>query len=99
MAEIVDHPKRHLKPSDDGGNSGDMEPRLARLEAHMEHAQSDLTGLKGDVRDIRDRLARLEEKVSHLPGKGFIVGSTVTTLALITALIAFQEQVQAFLIR
>lgn len=30
-----------------------MEARIARLESHVEHIQSDLTELKADVRDLR----------------------------------------------
>lgn len=30
-----------------------MEARIARLESHVEHIQSDLTELKADVRELR----------------------------------------------
>lgn len=76
---------------------GGMEARLARLEAHIEHAQSDLGALKSDMAGVKDRLARLEVKVDHLPSKGFIVTALVAALALITAMIGYQEQIRAIL--
>ena len=100
VSNLSDHPKFKRLPTGPGGPyDGDMEPRIARLEAHAEHAQTDLSALKVDMREVRDRLARLEEKVSHLPGKGFIVGSTAATLTLIGLLIAYQSQIQAFIAR
>lgn len=97
MPEVVDHPRRHLKPSGTGGNSGDMEARIARLEAHAEHAQADLSALKGDTRDVRDRLTRLEVKVDHLPGKGFIVVAATAGITLISAVIGLAVAYQDFL--
>jgi hypothetical protein len=36
-----------------GGDDGDMEPRVARLEAAVEYIQRDIKELKEDVRAIR----------------------------------------------
>lgn len=80
-----------------------MEPRIARLEAHVDHIQRDIGELKtdvrefrADIRDVRERLVRVEEKVAHLPSKGFIVVSVMLTLAVVTAVSAFQGQIQKF---
>lgn len=47
----------HINPraprSSDGAGEPPMEARIARLESHVEHIQSDLTGLKTDVRELR----------------------------------------------
>ena len=88
--------------SNRGGGDG-MEPRIAKLEASVDHIERDIGELKTDVRefradmrDVRDRLAQLEEKVFHLPSKGFIVGTVLLMLAVVTAVGAFQHQIQQF---
>jgi hypothetical protein len=73
-----------------------MEARVARLEAHVGHVASDVGEIKSDVKNARERLAALEVKVDHLPSKGFIVTSTTLLLLIIAALIAFAEDIQAF---
>jgi hypothetical protein len=67
-----------------------MEARVAKLEGQVEK-------LGGKVDDLRIDMAVLKERVSHLPGKGFIVTATVTTLGLLAALILFQDRITAFL--
>ena len=79
-----------------GGDGGmdDLRTRVGVLEAHTETIRSDIREIKPDVKDIRERFAGLDEKVSHLPSQGFVVTVAVTGLAALTALIAFQEQLQ-----
>lgn len=81
-----------------------MEARLARLEAHMEHVQTDLAGLKQDfasvdgrLRSVETGLATLTERVAHLPSKGFIVSALGTALAVIAAMLAFQDQIKSLI--
>ncbi len=71
-----------------------MESRLAKLEASISYIEKNLTETRSDTRDVRDRTIRLEEKVNHLPSKGFIVSSLMTVLALLTALIVFQQHIR-----
>jgi hypothetical protein len=86
------------EPPYDGGDGGDgMMERVVRLEAKVEHVQTDVTELRTDMKDVRDRLKGLEVKVDHLPSKGFIVTALLASLALMTALISFQEKLQALL--
>ena len=54
-----------LNPPGSGGTPDDMEARLAKLEAHMEHVQADLARLN----DVPASLATLTEKVANLPTK------------------------------
>ena len=42
-----------LKSGSGGGNSSDMEARIAKLEASMEHVQGDIGDIKTDIRGIR----------------------------------------------
>ena len=77
-----------LKNGDGGGNSGDMERRLALVEDSVKE-------LRRDVGDIKVDLATLKERVAHLPGKGFIVSVSLTSLVLIAAFITFADKIQA----
>ena len=74
-----------------------MEARVAKLEANVEYLRADVSTLKGDVRDLRDRMRAVEVKIDHLPSKGFIVAALLGTLAVITALIGYTDQIQSVL--
>ena len=86
-----------LKTVSGGGTSGGMEGRVAKLEAHVETLRSDVGAIKKDVGDIRVGLATLTERVAHLPGKGFVITATTTTIGLITAVVVFADRIKAFL--
>lgn len=86
-----------LKMGDGGGTSGGMEGRVAKLEAHVETLRADVGAIKKDVGDIRVGLATLTERVAHLPGKGFVITATTTTIGLITAVVVFADKIRAFL--
>ena len=49
-----------------------------------------------ELEELRKRVAAavLTERVAHLPSKGFIVGSTLTALAFLTALIVFADRIK-----
>jgi len=55
-------PQDRLKSGGGGGTSGGMEPRVAKLEAAVEHIQRDTTDIKTDVRTLRDN-ARTDFRV------------------------------------
>ena len=80
-----------------GGGMSALESRVASLEAYTETIRADVGAMKLDMRDIRDRTAKLEVKVDHLPSKGYVVVALMALLAGIAALIAYQEQIQLFL--
>lgn len=73
------------------GTSGGMEARLAKLEAQMDAVKADL----GKMASLPVDVARLDERVKHLPGKGFIVTATSTSVALIAALVLFADKLRA----
>lgn len=84
----------------DGG--GGVDGRVARLEAHVAHIQSDvgevkqrLTGIEGRVGAVEVNLATLVKRVAHLPSKGFIVKTVVTVGAILGALTLFPDQIRA----
>lgn len=89
-----------------GGGSGGsgVEARIAQLEVHVEYIKRDVAELRVDARETRDsihsintQITTLGQTVARLPNKGFIVKAVLTTLAVIAALITFQEQVRTFL--
>jgi hypothetical protein len=55
-------PELPLKGGGGSGTYGDMEGRVAKLEAYMDVTRDDLKDIKGDVRAIKDGLAHLATK-------------------------------------
>jgi hypothetical protein len=47
------------------------------------------------MKDVRERLAKLETRVDHLPSKGFIVVVVTTALVIIGGLVAVAPKLQA----
>jgi len=93
LSNLLSRLEKHLH-SGNGGNGGGMDGRIAKLEANVENIGKSLTETRSDTRDIRDRTIRLEEKVAQLPTKGFIVSVVLTSLAVIAALIVFQDKIR-----
>ena len=77
-----------LKGAGGDGTFNGMEPRVAKLEAHMEHVRTELAKLA----DVPVDLAILKTKVEHLPGKGFIVSAAGTTIVMITGLLVLLQR-------
>lgn len=86
-----------LKGGDGGGTSNGMEGRVARLEAHVDTLRGDVATMKSDVGKIRVDLATLTERVAHLPGKGFVITATTTTVGFLTAVIVFGDKIKGLL--
>jgi predicted nuclease with TOPRIM domain len=72
-----------------GGSSGGMDGRIDRLEGRLDKVDDRLRG-------VEVQLATLNERVAHLPSKGFIVAALVASMSLVTSMILFQDQVKAF---
>jgi hypothetical protein len=79
-----------------------MDARVARLEAHAEVLRADvadirvgLATLTERVAILTERVAILTERVAHLPGKGFVISSTTTAVALLSGVIVFGEKLKA----
>jgi hypothetical protein len=70
-------------PSRDDGRSSDiLLVEVAKLQSDGEYIKRDLGEVRNDTKDVRDRLTRLEERVAHLPSKGFIVLVVTTGLVI-----------------
>lgn len=70
---------------------------IAKPRSDAEYVKHDVAELRTDVRDVRDRLARLEERVLHLPAKGFIVVIVTTALLIIGDLVTIAPRLRALL--
>jgi len=55
---------------------------IAKLQSDGDYTRRDLGETRADIRDLRERMAKVEVKVDNLPSKGFIV-VVVTTFLLI----------------
>ncbi|MCW5695033.1 MAG: hypothetical protein KIT48_21955 [Pseudolabrys sp.] len=55
---------------------------MAKLQSDAEYLKRDLTETRADMKDVRDRMAKLEVRVDHLPSKGFIVFVVTTALVI-----------------
>jgi uncharacterized membrane-anchored protein len=56
-----------------------VEERLARLEANVEHIQSDFSEMKGDIRRLNDKVDGVKDSVAALT---VTIQKTVTKLIL-----------------
>jgi hypothetical protein len=93
-----------LQPPSGGGPFDGMEARVARLESDVGHIKSDVADIKSSLRELSTNtsglqvnFARLDERVRHLPSKGFIVTAVTAALALVGAIVVFQGNIQRFL--
>jgi hypothetical protein len=69
---------------------------IAKIQTDGEHIKSDLGEMRTDIRDLRDRMARLETEVKHLPSKEFIVTVVVVALGIIGGLLTIAPKLQSW---
>src|SRR5579862_5215848 len=80
---------------DEGGRLSDiLHVEIAKIQSDGEYLKRDLTETRADMRDVRDRMTRLEVRVDHLPSKGFIVAAVITSLTIAGALVALAPMIQ-----
>ena len=84
--------KTRLPPGDGGGTSDEMEARVASLEAKFERVDAKLDAISRDLQGLRnlpERVAHIEGKISSMPSTGAMVFAIVTTgLAMIAIVFA-----------
>jgi hypothetical protein len=84
------------QPSRDTGRSLDIvHVEIAKIQLDGEYTKKSLSGLEGDMRDLRERMTRLEVRVDHLPTKGFIVAAVIATLTIVGALVTIAPKLQS----
>ena len=69
--EALDREVASLKTGGGGGTSGGMEPRVAKLEAHVEHIRAEI----GKLAPMPADLAAVRERLQHLPTKDEVKGA------------------------
>jgi uncharacterized protein (DUF3084 family) len=57
--------------------------------------RGEILSVRGEIGGIGERVTRLEERVAHLPGKGFIVAVVSTALVLVGAATTIMPRLQA----
>lgn len=67
---------------------------IAKIQEGNEYIKRDLGEVRNDMKDVRDRTARLEVKVDHLPTKGFIVTAIVIALTIIGGIVTIAPKLQ-----
>jgi hypothetical protein len=67
---------------------------VAKVQSDVEYLQRDLAETRTDMRDIRDRMTRLEVRVDHLPSKEFIVVVVTVALTIIGGLLTVAPKLQ-----
>ncbi|MEE2917164.1 MAG: hypothetical protein VYB32_08855 [Pseudomonadota bacterium] len=73
--------------------------RMARAEQKIAEVRAEIQrGVRQrpvDPAPLATEITRLDERVKHLPGKGFVVTATSTTIALIAAIVLFADKLRA----
>lgn len=65
-----------LPPEGGGGKDGGMEPRIAKLEAHMDNVRAELAKLAALPADM----ATIKERLSHLPTTADVKSEIATAI-------------------
>ncbi len=80
------------------------EARIASIEAHVDHMRDDLGDMRRDFRDLTKTIVaagndvrELDDRMSYLPGKGWIFTSMLLFTAIICAVIIWLEQIRQYL--
>ena len=72
---------------------GAVECAVDKLETARGYIERDLEQGRQDMRDVLDRLARLETKVSDLPSKIWIGSAVAGAMAVLSGLVALLAKV------
>jgi hypothetical protein len=93
------------KPSYGGaGRIEGAEARIASIEAHVDHMRDDLGDMRRDLRELTKTIMsantdvrELDDRVSWLPGKGWMFVSMLIFTAIICAVMIYLDQVRQYL--
>lgn len=80
-----------------GAGGGGMEQRIGKLESSVDKLDDRFHDLSDKLAGVRVDVATLAERVKHLPSKGFIVTTTVTTLGFFSAIVLFADRIKALI--
>jgi hypothetical protein len=81
-----------------------MEARIASIEAHVDHMRDDLGDMRRDYRELTKTIVtagtdvrELDDRVSALPGKGWMFLAMLLFTAIICAVIIYIDQIREYL--
>lgn len=81
-----------------GGIFDGMEARVVKLESNVEHLQQDVSELRGDMKNVLQRLTAIETTLAtSMATKGFVVTTYLVGSAVLGAIILFQSQIQTLI--
>jgi hypothetical protein len=83
-------------PRDQGRSLDVLQTEIAKIQVDGDYTKKFLGELQTDMRDMRDRMTRLEVKVDHLPSKGFIVVVVTTFLVIAGGLMTIAPKLWAW---
>jgi hypothetical protein len=72
-----------------------MLTEIAKLQSDGEYLKRDLGETRQDMKDMRDRMARLEVRVDHLPSKGFIITVVALGVSVLVGVATLAPKIQA----
>jgi hypothetical protein len=72
-----------------------LHTEVTKIQVDGDYTKKFLGELQTDMRDVRERMAKLEVRVDHLPSKGFIVGVVVLALTVIGGLLTVAPKLQS----
>jgi hypothetical protein len=87
---LEDALKRSLPKGGDGGNNGDMEARVKRLE-------DDMKEIKGDLKSLLKDSAEIKGKISNMPSTWQMIGICGVMIGLVLASCGFAFTLAKFL--
>lgn len=74
-----------------------MLTEIAKIQSDGEYLKRDLSETRSDIKDLRDRMARLEVRVDHLPTKGFIITIVTVSMTVLVGIVTLIPKIQALL--
>ena len=83
-------------PRDSNRSLDILQIELAKIQVDGDYTKKFLAELQTHATEMRDRMAKLEVKVDHLPSKGFIVAVVTSALVIFGAVITIAPHLQGF---
>ena len=69
MNNVTDHPDRkRLQEQFEALKSGGGDGTFDGMEARVKRLEDDMSEVRSDVKDVRERIARIEGEIRRLPG-------------------------------
>ena len=89
-------PRPPDRPSGSGQSLDALHTEVAKIQVDGAYTKKALGELQVDVRELRDRMTKLEVRVEHLPSKGFIVLVVTTSLVIAGGLLTIAPKLSSW---